>query len=98
MSALSIPPRAADKLQLLLHEHWSVLKDIPSFEVVKYVAAPSRMPEFAAFNAEQIWEAIESKRASTSQASNQETDLKIAEWEVLRHPQSVQIPEYVRVE
>ena len=90
MSALSIPPRATDKLQLLIHEHWSALKDIPSLEVVKYVAAPSRMPEFATFNSEQIWEAIESKRASTSQISNQETDLKIAEWEVLRHPQSVQ--------
>ena len=90
MSALSIPPRQTDKLQLLVHENWSALKDIPSLEVVKYVVAPSRMPEFASFNAENIWEAIEAKRNSSGDESSQEADLKIAEWNVLSQPEAVQ--------
>jgi len=90
MSALSIPPRVADQLQLRVHEHWSVLKDIPSLEVAKYVVAPSRMPEFASFTAEQIWETIEAKRNISHDDSTQEADLKIAEWDALSQPEEAQ--------
>ena len=54
MSALSIP-RATDRLGLLVDENWVHLQDIPSLDVVRYVTAPSRMPAFAEFTAEQIW-------------------------------------------
>ena len=84
MSALSLPPRAQDKLALLVAEHWIALKEIPSLEVAKYVTAPSRMPALVDFTAEQIWAAIEVARTQSGNASKAEdADLKIAEWAVL---------------
>ena len=59
MSALSLPPTIQDKLTLLIADHWAALKDIPSLEVLAYVAAPSRMPELAEFTSAQIWAAIQ---------------------------------------
>ena len=83
MSALSLPPRAADKLARLVAEQWGALKDIPSLEVAKFVTAPSRMPALVDFTAEQIWAAIETRKQADNQDDAEETDLKIAEWEVL---------------
>lgn len=82
MSALSIP-RAVDGLALLVDDLWVKLKDIPSLEVAKFVTAPSRMPVLAEYTAEQIWAAIEAKRSSQGVAAEQESDLKVPEWEVL---------------
>lgn len=83
MSALSIP-RTTDKLTRLVEERWADLRDIPSLDVTRYAAAPSRMPVFAEFTAEQIWEAIQAKRQRDSQPTGSEAeDLKTPEWEVL---------------
>ena len=83
MSALSLPPRAQDKLALLVAEQWTALKDIPSLEVAKFVTAPSRMPALVGFTAEQIWAAIQTRKQAGDQDAATETDLKVAEWEVL---------------
>jgi hypothetical protein len=83
MSALSLPPRAGDKLALLVAEHWAALKDIPSLEVAKYVTAPSRMPFLVEFSPEQVWKAIEARRQTANQNEPEEGDLKVAEWDVL---------------
>lgn len=83
MSALSLPPRATDKLPLLVAEQWAALKDIPSLEVARFVTAPSRMPSLVDFTAEQIWAAIEARKQAGNQDDSEETDLKVAEWEVL---------------
>lgn len=83
MSALSLPPRTADKLTLLLTENWAVLKDIPSLQVAQYVTAPSRMPQLAEFNPAQIWAAIQQRRQAGDAGQTEAPDLKIAEWDVL---------------
>jgi hypothetical protein len=83
MSALSLPPQAQDKLALRLAEQWTVLKDIPSLEVARYVTAPSRMPALVEFTAEQVWAAIEARRQAASASGAVEPDLKVAEWQVL---------------
>ena len=83
MSALSIP-RAGDKLAKLVEERWANLKDIPSLDVVRYATAPSRMPVFAEFTADQIWNSILAKRTRDSQTPTAGAeDLKTPEWEVL---------------
>ena len=85
MSALSIP-RTTDKLTRLVAERWGDLRDVPSLDVTRYVTAPSRMPIFAGFTAEQVWEAIQAKRQQDSQPAGSEAqDLKTPEWEVLSH-------------
>ena len=83
MSALSLPPTSQDKLTLLVADHWLALKDIPSLDVVAYVTAPSRLPEFAGFTAPQIWAAIQKHKQGDAGGDGEETDLKIAEWAVL---------------
>jgi hypothetical protein len=83
MSALSLPSKATDKLALLVAEQWTVLKDIPSLEVARFVTAASRMPSLVDFTAEQIWAAIETRRQVGNQWDGAEADLKVAEWEVL---------------
>ena len=82
MSALSLPPRAQDKLALLITEQWIALKEIPSLEVARYVTAPSRMPALVDFTAEQIWAAIDARKQGGNEPKEVETDLKIAEWDV----------------
>jgi hypothetical protein len=66
-----------------LAEQWTVLKDIPSLEVTRYVTAPSRMPALVEFTAEQIWVAIEARRQAASASAAAEPDPKVAEWQVL---------------
>ena len=83
MSALSLPPREQDKLSSLITEQWGALKDIPSLEVARFVTAASRMPLLVDFTAEQIWAAIETRKQAGNQDDGEESDLKIAEWEVL---------------
>jgi hypothetical protein len=84
MSALTVPSGSEDKLRLLVEEHWSALKDIPSLDVGRYVTAPSRMPALVEFTAEQIWNAIEDRRNEpTTPGATDDEDLKVAEWERL---------------
>ena len=59
------------------------VQDIPSLDVVAYVTAPSRLPEFAGFTAPQIWAAIQKHKQGDAGGDGEETDLKIAEWAVL---------------
>lgn len=82
LSALSIPSEE-DKLAQLVGENWAALKDIPSFEVAKYVTAPSKMPVFAEFTAEVIWSAIEAKRSGAGTQAQDDENLKVPEWAVL---------------
>jgi hypothetical protein len=86
MSAITLPPDAKHKVAELVEQHWRDLKDIPSFEVAKFVTNPSRMPSLAEFSAEEIWTAIETKRAGGGKVSDEESDLKIAEWHALTAP------------
>lgn len=81
MSALSIP-HGTDRLAVLIESQWAQLKDVPSLEVARFVTAPSRMPELVEFGAEEIWTAIEAKRQPQEHNAEEETDLKIAEWEI----------------
>lgn len=86
MSALSIPS-AEGKLALLIEENWKDLKDIPSLDVTRFVTAPSRMPAFTGFTAEQIWAAIDARRQGGDQAGQEGSDLKVPEWNVLTQRQ-----------
>lgn len=87
MSALSIPC-ATDPLPLLVEEQWKYLKDVPSLEVAKFITAPSRMPVFSEYDAEEIWKAIEAKRQGSANADESPVDLKEAEWQILIRPKA----------
>ena len=82
MSALSLPPKATERLLFLVEENWTELKDIPSLEVTKYVTASSRMPLLQT-TSEQIWTSIQEHKHTKSQSEANDVDLKIAEWDTL---------------
>lgn len=86
MSALSIPS-AVDRLGLAVEQLWNRLADIPSLEVLRYVAAPDRMTALADFPAEQVWDAIEQRRKATPGQLNAPADLRVAEWHALTQPE-----------
>ena len=86
MSVLSIP-RAADRLSRLVEERWADPKDISSLEIAQWATAPSRMPHFVDFSAQEIWDAIQSKKLSDREPSGEQPeDIKQPEWEVLSSP------------
>jgi len=86
MSVMAIP-KTVDRLPLLVEEYWVDLKDVPSLEVLKFVAAPSRMPHFAEHSAEDLWNAIQARKQSEDQHDvTGPEDLKVPEWAVFTDP------------
>jgi hypothetical protein len=86
LSAISIPA-AVDKLAQLVDEHWADMQDIDTIDAAKYACHPKRMPEFAEFQVEAIWAAIEKKRAVLEKKEQPApADLKILEWRVFSNP------------
>jgi hypothetical protein len=67
------------------------LKTFLPFEVAKYMLAPSRMPAFAGYDAEEVWEKIQARKRGEGESSSSEPDLKIPEWEVFTQRGSVPV-------
>jgi hypothetical protein len=53
--------------------------------------APSRMPAFAGYDAEEVWEKIQARKRGEGESSSSEPDLKIPEWEVFTQRGSVPV-------
>jgi hypothetical protein len=86
LSALSIP-RAADKLGKLVEQQWAELKDTDDINEVRLLRKKLQkfqglIPLFTEFKDEEIWEAIEAKRAGTGNGGAPPEDLKLPEWQI----------------
>jgi len=91
LSALSIP-RATDKLGKLVEEQWAKLMNANSLAKLGFYREEqqnyqSLIPLFAEFTDEEIWVAIEEKRAGQQSALPAE-DLKLPEWMAFSNPDS----------
>ena len=92
LSALSIPS-ATDKLGKLVEEQWTELKDTEDVDEVRLLRKRSQkfqslIPLFTEFNDNDIWAAIETKRAGSQQGNTPPEDLKLPEWEIFSNPDS----------
>lgn len=92
LSALSIP-RATDKLGKLVEEQWAELKDTEAIDEVRLLRKKlqkfqSLIPLFTEFGDEDIWAAIEIKRAGRANGTLSPEDLKEPEWQVFSNPDS----------
>lgn len=92
LSALSIP-RAVDKLSKLVEEQWAKLTNATSFAKLGFYREEqqnyqSLIPLFTEFSDEEIWAAIEAKKAGSGHGKMPAEDLKLPEWEVFSNPES----------
>lgn len=92
LSALSIP-RATDKLGKFVEEQWVELKDTEDVDELhllrkKLQKFQSLIPLFTEFKDEEIWAAIETKRAGAQQGATPPEDLKLPEWHIFSNPDS----------
>jgi hypothetical protein len=92
LSALTIP-RATDRLGKLVEEQWGELTDLESLDEVRLIGKKlkrfqSLIPLFTEFKDEDIWAAIEAKRAGDQEHKTPDEDLKLPEWQVFSNPDS----------
>jgi hypothetical protein len=90
LSALSIP-RATDKLGKLVEEQWAELKDTDDIDEVRLLRKKlqkfqSLIPLFTEYKDEEIWKAIEYRRAGGQEGKEPSEDLKLPEWQVFSNP------------
>lgn len=92
LSALSIP-RAVDKLSKIVEEQWAELKDTEEIDELRLLRKKqqkfqSLIPLFTEFSDEEIWAAIELKKAGGGHGKAPAEDLKLPEWDVFSNPES----------
>ncbi|HTE21289.1 MAG TPA: DUF1998 domain-containing protein, partial [Armatimonadota bacterium] len=86
LTALSIP-QASNRLAQLVDEHWTTLEKAVSREVLAAFKAIGQLRPFAAFSDDEVWTAIEAKRAGGDTAAEEDrVDLKAPEWAVFSCP------------
>lgn len=92
LSALSIP-RAVDKLSKMVEEQWAELKDTDDIDELRLLRKrqqkfQSLIPLFTEFSDEEIWAAIETKKAGGGHGKMPAEDLKLPEWAAFSNPES----------
>ena len=92
LSALSIP-RAVDKLGKLVEEQWLELKDTEDLDEIRLLRKKlhkfqSLIHLFSEYADQDIWSAIEAKRAGRQQGDLPAEDLKLPEWQIFSNPAS----------
>lgn len=86
LSALSIPT-GSDRLAQLAEAHWTILEEAHSREDVAKFRRLKLLRAFAEYGDDDVWGAVEAKRAATADASDEEPrDLKRREWQMFSQP------------
>jgi hypothetical protein len=84
LSALSVPV-AVDRLGQLVEAQWVTLEPVANAQNVGLLRQVGMLPQFKAYNDEQVWNAIERKRAGQA-ISDEPSGLKTPEWQVFINP------------
>ncbi|HEX6122352.1 MAG TPA: DUF1998 domain-containing protein [Ktedonobacterales bacterium] len=82
LSALSVPV-GVDQLGQLVAAHWHVLENLVNQQNVELLRTLGQLAQFAAYGDEEVWAAIERKRAGTNDAGALPVRLKAPEWRLL---------------
>jgi hypothetical protein len=85
ISALSVP-QAVDDLGQLVEENWHVFAEMESKAILAYARRQGLLKDFAKYNDDQIWEAIQKKNQGASDLIEDPNDLKSPEWKVFSNP------------
>ncbi|MGB0383197.1 MAG: DrmB family protein [Ardenticatenaceae bacterium] len=91
ISTLAIPTDAVG-ITKLVGEKWVTLQHVPDVKTVAFMRQIGQLGELYRYSDEQIWQAIERKRATDSSDQSEETEeIKQPEWEMLTQPESVPV-------
>jgi MrfA Zn-binding domain len=92
LTVLAIPTRA-NRLQQMIQDKWELFEGITSREIlpkiIEVLVKTAAVPGLGEHSLDEIWEAIEELRSSTS-GSGDDNDLKGPEWEVFTSPKPPQ--------
>lgn len=87
-TVLSVPTHGA-KLDQLVDDNWLVLAAATSIDVLRGFRAIGQLQELSKFTDDEVWAAIESRRAGAEESADQageDVDLKRPEWDALSVP------------
>ena len=90
LSALAIP-QASGKLKQLIEDQWTILEKVrneQNIELLQQVAPQLR--DLSEYTPAEIWQAVEARKAASSEESDEPTDLKTPEWQVFIDPDSTE--------
>jgi hypothetical protein len=85
LSALSIPS-SSSKLDQLVEDNWSTLKEAVSKEILAAFRQIGQLRVFAEFSDEEVWAAVQVKQSTSDKSLEGSPDLKQPEWEVFSQP------------
>lgn len=86
VSALAMP-RGESRLEDLVDEHWPILRAATSREILVAFRDIGKLPTFAEWSIEEIWSAVERRRARPEESPPKKVgDLKFEEWGAFARP------------
>lgn len=91
ISTLAIPTDDVG-ITKLVAEKWVILQHVQAIQMVTFTRQIGKLDELFPYSDEQIWQAIERKRAADSSDQSEEIEeIKQPEWEMLTQPESVPV-------
>lgn len=88
LSALSVPI-GVDRLGQLVEAHWHVLEKMANKQNVELLRTLGQLPQFATYDDDEVWAAIERKRGGMGAVFTPPTSLKTPEWRLFSGQESV---------
>ncbi len=82
LAALSVPV-AVDRLAQIVDAQWHILEKLANKQNVELLRALGQLPTLANYSDDDVWAAVERRRAGQSAADVPEISLKAPEWHVL---------------
>ncbi|RJP23261.1 MAG: DUF1998 domain-containing protein [Candidatus Omnitrophota bacterium] len=89
LSALHIPS-SENKLRQLVNDHWNILEQAVTIEILQAFGAIGQLKALAEFSIDEIWKAVDTKRNSDQPQNEEIQDLKTPEWNVIINPKDSQ--------
>lgn len=86
-TALSLPTQTG-RLEGLVDKHWPVLATVTGRENLAQLRFLGNLPAFGRWTDDELWTAVEAKRASEALPAQAAADLKVAEWLAFSEPTS----------
>jgi hypothetical protein len=90
LSVLSVPDASTSRLTQRVEDHWPLLANVVSREVLEAFRRIGQLEGFVDIPDDALWSAIEAKRNATAEDETADEDLKLPEWQAFSPPDPAQ--------